>query len=158
MNLNKVIKTIVISIILATTSIAIAPTIIAQPTFHVIKGTLYIDDEIADPGVDIKFEISEIGFSVTYQTFVQDGNGYNFYSELFKDTEFGGMTVEFKVEYEGSFVIPNDNPSIVLDKDTEDFEQYILELHVDENSSVDDGGDGAFFECENRGSFQYGAR
>ena len=84
MNLNKVIKTLVISIILATTSIAIAPTITAQTDFHSIKGTLFIDDEIADPGVDIKFEISEIGFSVTYQTFVQDGNGYNFYSELFR--------------------------------------------------------------------------
>jgi len=141
MNQNRVIKAFVISMILATTSIAIAPTIVAQPLFHSIKGTLYIDDSVAGPGVDIKFEVSALDFSVIYQTIEQDQNGYNFVPELFDDETFGGATVEFKVEYEGSFVSPVDNVSIVLDKDDESVAEYILDLHVDATSGDDDDDD-----------------
>lgn len=142
MSLNRVIKAFVISIILVTTSIAIAPSVIAQPTFHKIKGTLYIDDAVADPGVDIKFEVSAQGFSVTFPTIAQDEHGYNFYTELFPHDTYGNAKVEFKVKYEGSFVKPIDNESIILDGDIEPVAEYILDLHVDETSEGDGDGDG----------------
>lgn len=134
MNINRVISAIVISIILASASVAIIPTIEAVPTFHVIQGTLYIgDDEVAGAGIDIKFEVPELSFeSKIYQTFEQDPNGYNFLFDALDHATYGGKTVHFKVKYEGSFVSPIDNKSIVLDDDISyPVAEYILDLHID---------------------------
>jgi len=138
MDKNRIIKAFIISIILATTSIAISPSGIALTTFHTIQGTLYVDDEVADPGVEIKLTVGS--FVRIIETEQPDQGGYN-YAAGFDHATYGGMTVQFKVKYKGSFVSPVDNASIVLDKDTENVERYIVDLHVNESSPSGDDDD-----------------
>jgi len=122
----KFVLTYAVSIILILLFSTMVPSVLATD-FHVIKGTLYIDDVVADPGVEIQLDIPEKGFTTTIET--TEPNPYNFYAG-FEDQFYGGTTVYFTVLYKGYELIPVDNESIILNKNVNPIEEYIIDLHV----------------------------
>jgi hypothetical protein len=102
------------------------PSVLATD-FHTIQGILYIDDVVADPGVQIKLDVPEKSFTTIIET--NEPNPYNFYAG-FEDHLFGGTTVYFTVLYKGYELIPVDNESIILNKNVNPIEEYIIDLHV----------------------------
>jgi hypothetical protein len=135
---KKKVHSLIIGLMLVVITLVVAPTINAT-SFHAVKGTLYIDDVVADPGVQIEISIPTKSFTTTVLTTQLDVNGYNFYAGF--DQSYAGDTVHFKVTYMSTTYTPTENESLVLDKNINDIEEYIIDLYISTSPPSDDDDD-----------------
>lgn len=118
-----------VSVILLLGSVIVTPTVQAGE-FHILKGTLYVDDEVMGEGAQIKVNILTDTFY--FDTFDPDINGYTYYLGGFQNDTYYGATAYFTVLYNSVWYTPIDNSSIILDKNTNpEVENYIFDMHID---------------------------
>ena len=97
--------------------------------FHIIKGTLYVDNTVMGEGAHIKIDILTNTFY--FDTFDPDINNYTFYLGGFDNDQYYGATAYFTVLYNANPYTPIDNASVKLDKNTNPaVENYILNMHI----------------------------
>ena len=128
MNKNIIKKSFIILVFLLFFIPSFSVTTLGSTDFHAIKGKLYINYELAGAGIEIQLDVPDKSFTTTVETAEPDINGYNFYAGF--DYSFYESTVYFTVIYNQQELIPIDNQSVVLDKNIELIEQYILDLNV----------------------------
>jgi len=124
MNQNRVLSVVIISVILASASVAIVPTIKAEE-FHTVAGYLYIDGEIKD-GVTVMLSFS----SNDYDDITQDGGKY-----LINFVGHEGETGTFILSISGTI---EDNTTYIVPGE-ESWE--IIDLHVAKTGGDDDDDD-----------------
>ena len=126
--IKKKIQTTIIACFMLLAVLSIIPTVQAGQ-FHIIKGTLYVDDTVMGEGAQIKTTI--LTDTYTFDTFDPDTNGYTFYLGGFDNDQYYGETVYLTVLYNSIWYIPTDNTSVILNKNTNDaVENYIIDLHI----------------------------
>lgn len=141
MNKKSMIFVLMTGLLALSLLIASAPVVMADSTFHRIKGTLFIDDGgesyVAPAGIEIILEVSEEGFTETIETIEETSQGYNFVTGGFKDDIFGDTTVVFTVvDY-----VTDDLVYVTLNKSDTPVSEYILEFTVNPYQGDDDDDD-----------------
>ena len=128
----KKIQTISIACITLIAALALIPTVQAGQ-FHIIKGTLYIDNVLMGEGAQIKVDILTDTFY--FDTFDPDINNYTYYLGGFDNDQYYGATAYFTVLYNSLGYTPIDNNSVKLNKNTNPgAENYIFDIHI--NTSI----------------------
>ncbi|RLF27130.1 MAG: hypothetical protein DRN05_06070, partial [Thermoplasmata archaeon] len=133
---RKMVSTLLVLVIIGMIISIVFPSTMATD-FHVIKGTLYIDDSIAEPGIQINIWVPEKNFNTTIATINittdEDNRTFNYNTGGF-DHSFEGTTVYFNITYMGNIFEPWDNKSVTLDKNQNPVETYIMDMHVNTSS------------------------
>jgi len=122
MNQKKILSITLVSLMLISTVVAIAPTASAT-AYHALWGKLNINGAIAGPGVKIHLTVPSKSFTTDITTTSVDSNGYNFYAG-FDNPTYHGAKAYFTL-------LPRpttETNSITLDKKVESVEQYFLVL------------------------------
>lgn len=129
MKSEKKATTLAAIILLLIGVVAVMPTVNAGE-FHIVKGTLYVDEVVMGEGAQIKVNILTDTFY--FDTFDPDVNGYTYYLGAFQNDIYYGATAYFTVSYNGGWYTPIDNASVALYENTNPaVENYILDMHVD---------------------------
>lgn len=80
---KKIISTIIICMMLVSISAVINPAVKAAPPFHGVKGALYIDNEIAEPDIEVRIifegdrEFSSDTFEIEWDSELEIWINYN---------------------------------------------------------------------------------
>jgi len=127
--MNKKTSIIIAGIMLISVAVAITPTIKAQPPFHAVKGVLYIGEDYAEPGTEIKIAFD--GEEFTGDTFELEYDAvldlwFNYNVGVF---EHEGETGDISVFYSSQYVIPTDNDTVDIHSGEPDF--IYMDLHID---------------------------